>query len=199
MEKNIVSSSNEVPVTPPQQSYAESALARVEALRTMRQNIPNLVIPETRDARRRLANAASVPPEFIELASMAVKSHAPLVRGGGQDLAQNSDLKSFAEAYGPLGDELEALTSFVKHSVTKAMNTVGSEALTTYALARRLSKRPESADLIPHVDAMGKALGKRNRKSKSKPAPTPATAVTAASEESSPVTSPSSTTDPKSK
>jgi len=161
----------------------------------MRDKIPNLVIPETRDARRRLSVAASVPPEFIELASMAVKSHAPLVRGGGQDLAQNSDLKSFAEAYGPLGDELEALTSFVKHSVTKAMNTVGSEALTTYALARRLSKRPESADLIPHVDAMRKALGKRIRKSKSKPAPKAATPVTTT--ESSPVTPSSSTTDPK--
>ncbi len=150
-------------------------------------------------SRRRLSVAASVPPEFIELASMAVKSHAPLVRGGGQDLDKNSDLKSFAEAYGPLGDELEALTFFVKHSVTKALNTIGSEALTTFALAKRLSKRPESADLIPHVDAMGKALGKRNRKSKSKPAPTPATAVTSASEESSPATTSSSTTDPKSK
>ena len=194
-----MSTSNEVPDTPPQQSYAESALARVEELRAMRDKIPNLVIPETRDARRRLSVAASVPPEFIELASMAVKSHAPLVRGGGQDLDKNSDLKSFAEAYGPLGDELEALTFFVKHSVTKALNTIGSEALTTFALAKRLSKRPESADLIPHVEAMGKALGKRGRKSKSKPAPTPATAVTSASEESSPATTSSSTTDPKSK
>ena len=194
-----MSTSNEVPGTPPQQSYAESALALVEELRAMREKIPNLAIPETRDARRRLSQAASVPPEFVELTSMAVKSHAPLVRGGGQDLARNADLKSFAEAYGPVGDELEALTSFVRHSVTKAMNTVGSEALTTFALAKRLSKRPESADLIPHVDAMGKALAKRNRKSKSKPAPKPATAVTTASEESSPVTSSSSTTDPKSK
>jgi len=193
-----MSSSNEVPVTPPQESYADSALALVEELRAMRERIPNLAIPETRDARRRLSQAASVPPEFVELTSMAVKSHAPLVRGGGQDLARNADLKSFAEAYGPVGDELEALTSFVKHSVTKAMNTVGSEALTTFALAKRLAKRPESADLIPHVDAMGKALAKRVRKSKSKPAPKPATAVKA-SEESSPVTSSSSTTDPKSK
>jgi len=194
-----MSSSNEVPVTPPQPSYADSALALVEELRAMRERIPHLVIPETRDARRRLANAASIPAQFVELVSMAVKSHAPLVRGGGQDLARNADLKSFAEAYGPVGDELEALTSFVKHSVTKAMNTVGSEALTTYALALRLSKRPESADLIPHVDAMRKALGKRIRKSKSKPAPKPANPVTAAPEESSPVTPSSSTTDPKAK
>ncbi len=190
---------NEVPVTPSQPSYADSALAFVEELRVMRQKIPNLVIPETRDARRKLANAASVPPEFVELASMAVKSHTPLVRGSGQDLAQNSDLKSYAEAYGPVGDELEALTTFVRHSVTKALNTVGSEALITYALARRLSKRPESADLIPHVDAMGKALSKRIRKSKSKQAPTPVPPVTPAPAEPSPVTPSSSSTAPKTK
>lgn len=194
-----MSQSNDVPVTPPQPSYADSALAFVEELRVMRQKVPNLVIPETRDARRKLANAASVPPEFVELASMAVKSHAPLVRGSGQDLAQNSDLKSYAEAYGPVADELEALTTFVRHSVTKALNTVGSEALITYALARRLSKRPESADLIPHVDAMGKALSKRIRKSKSKPAPAPAPPVTPDPTQPSPVTSSSSSTAPKTK
>jgi hypothetical protein len=193
-----VSLSNEVPVTPPQQSYADSALAFVEELRTMRQRIPNLVIPETRDARRKLAKAASVPPEFVELTSMAVKNHAPLVRGGGQDLAQNSDLKSYAEAYGPVADELEAMTTFVRHSVTKALNTVGSEALTTYALARRLSKRPESAELIPHVDAMSKALSKRIRKSKSKPAPAPAPPATDPTQPS-PVTPSSSTSGPKTK
>lgn len=193
-----MSQANEVPVTPSQPSYADLALAFVEELRVMRQKVPNLVIPETRDARRKLANAASVPPEFVELASMAVKSHTPLVRGSGQDLALNSDLKSYAEAYGPVADELEALTTFVRHSVTKALNTVGSEALITYALARRLSKRPESAELIPHVDAMGKALRKRIRKSKSKPAPAPAPPATDPTQPS-PVTPSSSTTDPKTK
>ncbi len=63
----------------------------------MRDKIPNLVIPETRNRRRRLSVAASVPPEFVELTSMAVKTHAPLVRGGGQDLAQKSDLKGMFE------------------------------------------------------------------------------------------------------
>ncbi len=192
-----MSQSNDVPVTPSQPSYADSALAFVEELRVMRQKVPNLVIPETRDARRRLAKAASVPPEFVELTSMAVKNHAPLVRGG-QDLAQNSDLKSYAEAYGPVADELEALTTFVRHSVTKALNTVGSDALTTYALARRLSKRPESAELIPYVDAMGKALSKRIRKSKSKPAPAPVPPATDPTQPS-PVTPSSSATASKTK
>jgi hypothetical protein len=64
------------------------------------------------------------------------------------------------------------------------------QIFTTYAVARVLAKRPETADLLPHVEDMSKALGCR-RKSKSKPA-TPVTAT-----ETSAVTTSSSTTDPK--
>ncbi len=168
-----MSKEREVPVTPTQQSYADSALARVEDIRVWREKIPNLVIPETKGARKKLANAASVPREFVELATIAVKSKPVLVRSTGQDLAQDKDLSDYADAYGPVADELEALASFVRHSVTLAKNKVGSEALTTYILAQRLSKRPETADLLPHVEDMAKALGKRGRKAKSQPAPTP--------------------------
>jgi len=171
-----MSKEREVPVTPTQQSYADSALSRVEDIRAWREKIPNLVIPETKGARKRLVNAASVPKEFVELATIAVKTKPVLVRSSGQDLAQDKDLSDFADAYGPVADELEALASFVRHSVTLARNKVGSEALTTYILAQRLSKRPETADLLPHVEDMAKALGKRSRKAKSQPAPTPAPA-----------------------
>jgi len=184
-----MTSKSEVPITPTptQQSYAESAQERIAEIRAMRQVIPNLVIPESKGARKKLASAASVPPQFVELAAVAVVNNASLVRAGSQDLAQDADLKLYAEAYGPVADELEALASFINHSVTKAKNKVGSGALNTYALAKRLAKQPETADLIPHVDDMSKALGRRGRggKAKSKPAPTPATPVPA---EPSPVT-----------
>lgn len=81
---------------------------------------------------------------------------------------------SYAEAYAPVAGELEALAKFVRHSVTVARNKAGSEALTTYALAQRLAKRAENADLAPHVDAMRQALGaKSHRKAKAKPEPFP--------------------------
>jgi hypothetical protein len=171
-----MSDNSEVPVTPPEQSYADSALARVDDIRVWREKIPNLVIPETKGARARLVNAASVPKEFVELATVAVKSKPVLVRAS-QNPAQDADLSSYADAYGPVADELEALAIFVRHSVTLAKNKVGTEALTTYSLAQRLAKRPEMADLIPHVDDMAKALGRGKRsKAKSQPAPTPAPA-----------------------
>jgi hypothetical protein len=163
---------NEVPQT----SYTDGAQAFVEEIRAMRQRIPFFVIPASSDANRRINSAASVPQPFIEQAAMAVKNSATLVRGGGADPAQLRDLLSYADAYAPVADELEALAHFIRHSVRVARNKAGSDALTTYALARRLAKRPETAELAPHVADMRNALSTRFRK-KAKPAPgTPAPA-----------------------
>jgi hypothetical protein len=139
--------------------HTEAAQALVETLRAMRQAIPNLVIPTTRNAGQRLSRAASVPPQFVELTAVAVKNSQALVRGGGADPTQIRDLMSYAEAYSPFADELEAFAHFVRHSVNAAKNKAGFDALTTYSLARRLAKRPETADLAPHVEDMRRALG----------------------------------------
>jgi hypothetical protein len=164
-----VSTVNEV-----SQSYTGSAQARVDEIRAMRQLIPNFVIPASTGATRSLSTAASLPEQFIELALIAVRNSPALVRGSSVDPAQIRDLMSFAQAYGPVADELEALAQFIRHSVTTARNTAGSDALTTYALARRLAKRPETAELAPHVNDMRNALATRFRKAKAHPAPTPA-------------------------
>jgi len=146
--------------------HTEAAQALVEQLRAMRQAIPNLVIPTTRKEGQRLSRAASVPGPFVELTAVAVKNSQALVRGGGADPTEVRDLMSYAEAYGPCADELEAFAHFVRHSVNAAKNKAGSDALTTYALAQRLAKRPENADLAPHVEDMRRALGAFRRSAK---------------------------------
>src|ERR1019366_6937300 len=181
-------------LVPPEQSHTDSAQARIEEIRAIVQKIPNLVIPTSKGASRRLNKTASVPKKFVELTAVAVRNNATLVRPSGQDLAQDRDLASYAEAYPAVADELEAQAHFLRHSIAAAKSKVGSSALTTYAVARVLAKRPETADLLPHVEDMKKALG-RGRKSKSKPARKPATLVTAT--EPSPVMPSSSTSDPK--
>lgn len=173
---------------PKQMSHTDRAQACVEEIRAMRQRIPNFVIPESKGAVRRIAAAASVPPEFIELAAVAVKNSAMLVRGSGTDPMQLRDFMSFAEAYAPVADELEALAHFIRHSVTLARNKAGSDALTTYALAQRLARRPETADLAPHVDHMRAALGNRFRKLKARKVP--ASPVPSPPPQSSPASAP---------
>jgi hypothetical protein len=120
----------------------------------------------------------SVPQPFVELTAVAVKNSPALVRGGAADPARLRDLLTFATAYAPFADELEALASFVRHTVTAAKNEAGSTALTTYALAQRLAKRPETADLAPHVHDMRRALTAGGtfgrRKGKGNPSPNPA-------------------------
>jgi hypothetical protein len=182
-----MSTQNVVPATPSPVSYTDAAQALVQQARDMRQQIPNLVFP-LKGQGKRLSAVAGVPPEFVELTAVAVTNSAPLGSAGGTNPARARDLMSYAEAFGPLADELEALAFFVRHSVTAARNEVGSDALTTYAMAKALAKRPATADLAPHVDDMSRALGRRRKakSSKSQPAPVPATPVPA---EPSPVTS----------
>jgi hypothetical protein len=171
-----MSTINEVPVTNTQTSHADIAQARVAEVRAMRERIPDLVIPDSKAANRKLVSAAGVPPQFIELTAVAVKNSDALVRKGGADPAQLQDLLSYAEAYEPLADELEALAQFVRHSVITARHKAGSDALTTYALAQVLAKRSDTADLAPHVADMKRALGKRGRRvAKPKPGSTPQT------------------------
>ena len=135
----------------------------------MRQQIPHLVFPTSKGEAQRLSNAASVPPEFVELSAVSVTNSAALVRSGALDPAQTRDLMRYAKAYDPVADELEALAQFIRHSTLAARNKAGSEALVIFAVAKRLAKRPENGDLLPLVEDMRRALG-RTRKGKSKPA-----------------------------
>jgi hypothetical protein len=147
----------------PAVSYTATAQQRIEELHRWREQIPHFVIPATADATQKLSTAASVPPEFIELTSIATANHKPLVRAEARTPDEVRGLAGYAEAYSPLADELQALAKFIRYSTTAARNEAGAEALTTYALAVRLSKRPATAYLAPHVADMRRALN-RGRK-----------------------------------
>ena len=141
-------------------SYTESAQERLQDLRQMRALIPRFVIPASPRDASRLSNAASVPAEFVELSIVSLANEKSLVRGDGTSPAELRDLMAYADAYAPFVDELEAFAQFVRYSVTFARNKAGSEALTTYSLAQRLAKRPETAHLAPYVADMRRALGR---------------------------------------
>ncbi|HEV7241306.1 MAG TPA: hypothetical protein VGQ36_18890 [Thermoanaerobaculia bacterium] len=159
--ENGVSKAVDVSVVP--NPHAEAAQQRVNELRQMRELIPHFTVPASTKETARLHSAASVSPEFVELTAMAVANENALVRGNAPTPAEVRDLMSYADAYSPFADELEALAQFVRHSVTAARNRAGTDALTTYSLARRLAKLPENAGLATYVADMRRALG-RGRK-----------------------------------
>jgi len=165
---------NDVQATPALVSYTDAAQAMVEEARAMRLRVPHFVIPTSRNEGRRMIKAASVPPEFVELSAVAVKNSTPLTGGGAVPAELTRDLVSFADAFDPVADELEALAQLIRHSTLAARHKAGSGALTTYALAKVLARRPETADLAPLVADMRRAL-KFSRKTKSQPSPSPET------------------------
>ena len=169
-----MSTENDVPATTAPASYTEAAQAMVAQTRAMRQQVPKLVIPSSTREGSRLSNAASVPPEFVELSAVSVTNSAPLVREGALGPDETRDLIRYANAFDPVADELEALAQFIRHSTLAARNKAGREALTTYAIAKVLARHPETADLAPAVEDMRRALG-RTRKGKPKQDQPPAT------------------------
>jgi len=148
--------------------HNETALAVLEGLKALKQKIPNLVVPVTKGERKKLTQMASVPAEFVERLAVAVETTPRLARAEAIGPEQSRDLMSYAEAFGPVADEFEAMARFLRHSVTAARSKAGSEALITYNLARKLAERPEHADLAPHVADMRRALGPKGRKAKAK-------------------------------
>ncbi|HYI12121.1 MAG TPA: hypothetical protein VEK57_23915 [Thermoanaerobaculia bacterium] len=159
----------------PPNTHAEAAQQRHEELNVWRSQIPRLEIPETDDALQRLTPAALIPARFIELTNVAVANQTALVRTDGAPPALVRDLVAYADAYAPLADELEAVAQFLRYSTTAARNLAGTEALTTYALAQRLSKQKRYAHLKPHVADMRRALGRQRK-------PTPEEAAKTAAE-----------------
>jgi alkylhydroperoxidase family enzyme len=155
--------------------HAETAQLRINELRQWRELIPRFAIPETADATRRLSQAAAIPAVFIELTNVGVANHTALVRADGVPPAEIRDLVAYADAYVPLADELEAAAQFLRYSTTAARNLAGTEALTTYSLAQRLSRQKRYAHLKPHVADMRRALGKQRK-------PTPEEAANKAAE-----------------
>ena len=141
-------------------SHSEAAQQRAQELRRWRELIPHFVTPESTDESRRLSAAASVSSEFIELTNMVVANQTALERTDGATPAEVRDLVSYADAYDPLADELEACAQFLRHSTRTARNLVGTEALNRYALARRLARQRKTAHLAPHVADMRRALGR---------------------------------------
>ena len=160
-QENVVLA--DAPSEVPNTSHFAAAQERVQELRRMREVIPHFVIPASARDSQRLNSAASVPPEFVELTATAITHQNSLVRGDSMAPAEIRDRMSYGEAYRPLADELEAFAQFIRHSIAVARNEAGSEALTTYALAQRLAKKPKTAGLAPYVTDMRRALG-RTRK-----------------------------------
>jgi hypothetical protein len=152
--------------TPATSTHVDGAGAMIAELHAMQERTPMFSFPTERNSTQKLSTAASVPRAALDKVVAMVETEPSLSASqiGPDELR---DLVAFASAYGPVPDEMEATAYGLRHTVTAALNKAGSVALIVYEVAKRQSRRPESAHLRPHVADLKRLLGVRfGKKSK---------------------------------
>jgi hypothetical protein len=165
-------------INPISAPYAEAAQALINKIRALRDEIPRF--SEPRDGQREVLGAkARVTDESLQAASVAVGRSTRLEIAAGTDAASLRDSFAFVLAFREVAREFAAMTRAVENTINIERSRAGASALDIYAIARRLAKHDDGAELVPFVDAMRKSLKtkqprKTNSTSDSAPALTPA-------------------------
>jgi hypothetical protein len=155
---NLKSEETTVSTTPT--AHTEAALGYIQQIRTLRESMPNFVVPATKAEARRVVPRASIPPAFVNLTTTVIQANQELQRPSAAP-ERLRDLMDYAAAYVSVADELEASAQLLRYSINVAKSQAGTETLATFELAKRLAKRAEMAQLAPVVEDMGRALKAR--------------------------------------
>lgn len=155
--------------------HVEAAKTLSEKIRGLRAEVPRFIhnVPED---RKKLAQKYTLPDDFLESAGVAIQTFSRLENASGTDAVTLRDRFSLALAYDAVVQEAEAFSQSVAHTIRVQRAEAGASALDIYAIARRMSKQKDGAELIPYVEDMRKKLAarrKRPRKTTSTPAPAP--------------------------
>ena len=152
-------------------SHIEAATALLTKIRALRSEVPRFIPEAPVREKRRLVRSSSVPEAFVESASQAVQSSVRLESAAGADGDALRDAFEFARAYEAVFQELRAFTRAVGHTIRVQRGEAGTRALDVLAVARRLARHPDGAELLPRVDDMQRKLKRRPRKTSPEPVP----------------------------
>jgi hypothetical protein len=157
--------------------HGSESKAFVGKIRTLTEEIPRLTPQGPRDARA-LAGRSAVDQEFIEAAGAAMQA-SDLLDGSSPTTAEAlRDAVAFHLAYQAPLTEGKAFVRALTHTLRTAKATAAGHALDIYALAQRLAKGQNGAELVPHVENMRRKLKTGRRKATSQPAPDPSVKTT---------------------
>jgi hypothetical protein len=160
------------PIFQPPNAHQLAVEALAAKLQAIQEEIPHFTLPDSKSATRRLNPLASVPAEFIVQMLSAARNYRSLTPTTGETPQEIADLMDFANAYEIFTSKLRNLTGATAHTVALAHSKVALWALHTYAVAKRIARRPEGADLVGLIPAWREALGRGRRKApRVKPAP----------------------------
>jgi hypothetical protein len=150
--------------------YTEEAKVLVGQIRAIREQVPRFT-PEAPGEARAMAAKASVSEQFLEAASVSIQKSPALEAISGTSPEVLRDASAFALAQQAALTEAQALVRTIAHTIRVAKAAAGESALDIYAIAQRVAKRKDGAELVPHVKDMRRKLNVGRRKATSEPAP----------------------------
>ena len=150
--------------------HIEGAKALAAKVHALLAEIPRFTPEGPRDAQA-LASAASLNEPFLESASVLIEKSPLMESASGTTATILRDSCAYALAYEAVLTEANAFTRAMAHTIRAAKAAAGIAALDVYAIAQRLAKRKDGAELVPHVKDMQRKLKRGRRKATSEPAP----------------------------
>jgi hypothetical protein len=163
------SATTDTTTTTTRSSQSAAAKAVLDKLHILRDEIPGFEMPPT-GGRKRIHTTANIPSEFVEATAVAIDRDSPLQKSSELTSDEMRESIAFSAAFEAIADELEAFAKGVRFTIANRRAKVGSNALTLYEIAKRLAKQPDKKDLLPYVEDMKRALGKRGASRKTAPA-----------------------------
>lgn len=164
------------PQTPTTAANPEDVVAQ---LRAIRQTIPDYgQVPVATRKTMRAASAVSV--HFVNASINTIGASSTVQTAVGrtpEDLLQESN---DVARWSAVEDELQAMLTGVAATNLSRRHRLGLTALQTYGVTRQLARKPENADLLPHLAIMQSLnrFGRKKKTSDQNPSPNPAPAKT---------------------
>jgi len=164
------------PQTPTTAANPEDVVAQ---LRAIRQTIPDYgQVPVATRKAMRAASAVSV--HFVNASINAIGASSIVQTTVGrtpEDLLRESN---DVARWSAVEDELCAMLKGVAATNLARRHRLGLTALQTYGVTRQLARKPENADLLPHLSIMQSLnrFGRKKKTSDQNPSPNPVPAKT---------------------
>jgi hypothetical protein len=165
-------------INPAASPYADAAKVLIDKIHALRDEIPRFT-PKVDGQRVAIGVSGRLGDDALETTSVVLARSRRLEVAAGTDAATLRDSYAYVLAYRQVAKELAAMAKAMQHSLTVERALAGASALDIYAIARRLVKYEDGAELLPFVEDMRKSLKtkqprKTNSSSDSAPAVTPA-------------------------
>jgi hypothetical protein len=148
----------------PTLTHTERARAVIAHIRGIQELIDGFTFAGNEPDLRTLNASNSIPDAFLEEVAVAIEASDHLRQSSQVQPAELRDIASFSMAFLPAVEEMAIVFRGMRLTFARKRASVCKRALQTYELAKTFNRKTDRQVLMPHLDAMQKALGRKRPK-----------------------------------